>query len=200
MMHDLPRRSFLALTGAAVGSLALPAPALALSSDAAETLVTSAVVDVNAIIASGASEAQMLREFQGVFERYADTAYVAAFALGNDGRSATTNQKRNFSDAFGTYVARKYGSRFREFIGGEIIMQGARPERNYMVVDSTAVLQGESPFELEWHVSDRTGRPLFFNLIIEGVNMLLAERTEVGALLDRRGGNIDALIEDLRNA
>ena len=200
MMHDLPRRSFLALTGAAAGSLALPAPALALSSDAAETLVTSAVVDVNAIIASGASEAQMLREFQGVFERYADTAYVAAFALGNDGRSATTTQKRNFSDAFGTYVARKYGSRFREFIGGEIIVQGARPERNYMVVDSTAVLQGESPFELEWHVSDRTGRPLFFNLIIEGVNMLLAERTEVGALLDRRGGNIDALIEDLRNA
>ena len=54
------------------------------------------------------------------------------------------------------------------------------------------------PFEVDFLVSDRSGRPLVFNLIIEGVNMLLAERQEIGALLDRNSGNIDALIDDLR--
>ncbi|MEO0830506.1 MAG: ABC transporter substrate-binding protein, partial [Pseudomonadota bacterium] len=34
---------------------------------------------------------------------------------------------------------------------------------------------------------------------IEGVNMLLSERAEIGALLDRRGGDIDKLASDLRN-
>ena len=54
------------------------------------------------------------------------------------------------------------------------------------------------PFEVDFLVSDRSGQPLVFNLIIEGVNMLLAERQEIGALLDRNAGKIDALIDDLR--
>ena len=37
----------------------------------------------------------------------------------------------------------------------------------------------------------------FFNLYIEGINMLLSERAEIGAMLDARGGNLDALIRDL---
>ena len=53
------------------------------------------------------------------------------------------------------------------------------------------------PFEVDFLVSDRSGQPLVFNLIIEGVNMLLAERQEIGALLDRNSGNINALIDDL---
>lgn len=200
MTATFDRRAMLALTGAALSIPFVARPALALSSGEAQGLVSNAVVDVNQIIASGASESQMLRQFQGLFESYADTAYIAAFALGNDARSASAGQRRAFSDAFGTYVSRKYGRRFREFIGGEIQVNGTKPESSYMVVESTAILRGESPFQVDWHVSDRTGRPKFFNIIIEGVNMLLAERTEVGALLDRRGGNIDALIQDLRNA
>jgi phospholipid transport system substrate-binding protein len=34
-------------------------------------------------------------------------------------------------------------------------------------------------------------------LIIEGINMLLSERSEIGAMLDARGGDLDALIRDL---
>lgn len=49
-------------------------------------------------------------------------------------------------------------------------------------------------------MSDRTGRDLFFNMFIEGVNLLLTERTEIGAMIDRNGGNIDAMIANLRNA
>jgi phospholipid transport system substrate-binding protein len=49
-------------------------------------------------------------------------------------------------------------------------------------------------------VSDRSGQNKFFNMPIEGVNLLLTERTEIGAMLDKRRGNIDALIKDLLKA
>ena len=198
MTRTTDRRRFL-VTAAAAGTLLAARPAWAITGGQAQGLVEQAVAEVNAIIASGGSEAQMLPRFARLFDRYADTAYVAAFALGADARSASNAQRAAFVDAFGTYLSRKYGRRFREFIGGRIEVRGTRPEGNYMVVQSTAVLRGQSPFQVDWQVSDRTGRPLFFNLVIEGVNMLLAERTEVGAMLDRRGGNIDALIADLRN-
>ncbi|MCE8470313.1 ABC transporter substrate-binding protein, partial [Rhodovulum sulfidophilum] len=49
-------------------------------------------------------------------------------------------------------------------------------------------------------VSDRSGKDKFFNIFIEGVNMLASERTEIGAMLDKRRGDIGALTRDLRSA
>ena len=192
----LSRRRVLALGGA--GALAtLPMPGCALTSGQAEGLVNSAVADINAIIQSGASVNSMVRSFKGIFDRYADTSYLAAYALGNDGRSASNAQKSAFGDAFGNYLANKYGRRFNEFAGGRIEVQGSRSINNYIEVRSQAILRGQSPFQVDFHVTDRPGRPVFFNLIIEGINMLLSERAEIGAMLDARGGNLDALIRDL---
>jgi phospholipid transport system substrate-binding protein len=103
-----------------------------------------------------------------------------------------------FTKAYQGYIGRKYGRRFREFIGGKIEVTDARPVKSYFEVISVAYLQGESPFDLRWHVSNKSGRDLFFNIIIEGVNMLASERQEVGSMLDARGGDLNALIEALK--
>ena len=99
-----------------------------------------------------------------------------------------------FTAAYQGYISRKYGRRFREFIGGKIEVTDARPYKSYYEVISTATLQGQAPFDLRWWVGDKSGKNLFFNIIIEGVNMLASERTEVGAMLDKSGGSIDKLI------
>lgn len=192
MMH---RRHFIAATGAAV---CLPAfPALALTEASAERLINALVGDINGVIASGRGETAMFRDFERIFAKYSDTSYIAAYAMGVDGRRATNNQKRAFSKAFQGYIARKYGRRFREFIGGRLEVKGVRAVKNWFEVETTAFLRGESPFTVTFHVSNRSGRELFFNMFIEGVNLLLTERTEIGALIDRNGGNIDAMISDL---
>ena len=49
-------------------------------------------------------------------------------------------------------------------------------------------------------MSDRSGRDLFFDMIIEGISLRLTERTEIGSMLDRRKGDIDALIGDLKQS
>jgi phospholipid transport system substrate-binding protein len=77
---------------------------------------------------------------------------------------------------------------------------GAQPVKSYYEVISVAHLKGEAPFDLRWHVSDKSGRNLFFNIIIEGVNMLASERAEIGSMLDKRKGDIEALISDLKSA
>jgi phospholipid transport system substrate-binding protein len=61
-------------------------------------------------------------------------------------------------------------------------------------------MTGWAPFEMLWHVADVGGQPLFFNLIIEGVNMLAVERTEIQAMLSARGGDVGRLVQDLAQA
>ena len=188
------RRAFLAGTAAAA---LLPLPALAVGLDAARALVDRLVAEVNAVIASGQPEAQMLLEFEVIFDRHADVPAIARYVLGADARSASAEQLTRWTAAFRTYIARKYGGRFREFIGGRIEVIEARNVPNGVEVETTAIFVGRAPFRVDFWVSDGSGQIKFFNIIIEGINMLLAERTEVQAMLDQKGGDIDRLIAEL---
>ena len=193
----LTRRGFAAGLGAAAVLLTLPLPAWALTADQAKTLVDKTVGDINSIISSGKGEGAMLKDFEKLFSSYADVPTIARSVLGPAARSASKGQLSAYTKAFQGYISRKYGRRFREFIGGRIEVAEAKAVKSYYEVISTAYLKGESPFEVRWHVSDKSGKSLFFNIIIEGVNMLASERTEMGALLDQRGGDLDRLIADL---
>lgn len=191
------RRGFLSTVLASFSLAALPFPAFSLTESSARNLVDSLVADINKVINSGKSENAMIREFERIFKRYADVTIMARYALGADARSASASQMRSFTNAFSSYISRKYGKRFREFIGGKIEVKSTRKIKSGYEVKTTAFLRGESPFEVTFLVSDKSGKDLFFNMFIEGVNMLLTERTEIGALLDQRKGNLDQLISDL---
>lgn len=166
------RRKFLASLGA-IGASVAALPAFALNESSASALINNLVADINKVIASGKSERSMYGDFERIFQRYSDTSYIAAYAMGVDARRASSAQKRAFSDAFQGYIARKYGSRFREFIGGRLEVTGVKKVKKWYEVSCVAYLRGQSPFEVTFHVSDRSGRDLFFNMFIEGVNLLL---------------------------
>jgi len=197
MLH-MNRRVMLGYVGAGAAGLVVPSGAFAFDEASAKRLVDSLVRDINRVIDSGTRGDAMYREFKKIFQRYSDTSYISAYALGVDARRATTAQKKAFSSAFQDYIARKYGKRFEEFIGGRLEVKNVKAVKSWFEVTTMAYLQGEAPFEVNFLVSNRSGKDLFFNMYIEGVNMLLTEREEVGAMLDRRGGNIDKLIADLK--
>ncbi len=194
----LTRRRFAA--GFAMGSvaLALPMPALALSAEQAQQLIDKVVADINGVINSGKDLGGMIKDFERLFGRYADVPVIARSVLGVAAKSASSGQLSAFTGAFQSYISAKYGRRFREFIGGKIEVIDTQPVKSYFEVKTMVSLQGEQPFDVRWHVSDKSGKNLFFNIIIEGINLLASERTEIGAMLDARGGDIDGLIADMK--
>lgn len=200
MTTDLSRRTVMTGLLGTAAAVAMAGPAAALDVTTARQLIGHLVDEINKVINSGESEQQMFKDFEGIFSKYADVPIIARSALGVAARRASPQQMREFTDAFRGYLARKYGRRFREFIGGKIIVKSARKIKSFYEVDSIAKLRGEAPFDLRWHVSDRSGRNLFFNLIIDGVNMLATERSAIGAMLDQNNGNIDKLIAELKKS
>lgn len=194
------RRTVLAGALGTAATVLLTGPARALTTDEAASLVTKVVNEINTLINSGRSLGQKQSGFEKIFARYADVPIIAQSALGPEARSASSAQMKAFTQAFQGYIARKYSRRFDEFRGTEIKVHSARPIKSFYEVKSTAYVKGSSPVEVVFLVSDRSGRDKFFNIFIEGVNMLANERTEIGAMLDKRRGNIDALISDLRSA
>ena len=192
------RRFIFSTTFLAVSNVAT----LGLAADAkdAEVLVTNLVADINAVISSGSSEAVMVKQFEEIFKLYADVPTIARYALGNDARALSKSQMEKFTKIYSVYVSHKYGRRFREFIGGKIVVQKSRPIKSFFEVETLAHLKGWEPFTVSFLVSNRSGKLLFFNMFIEGINMLLSERTEIGAMLDKRRGDIQRVMEDLQNS
>lgn len=193
----ISRRTLLAISAGAAAT-SLPLPALATTKRSARKLVELVIADINKVIDSGKNEADMLADFEQIFVDYADVNTIARYALGVDARTASASQMKAFTAAFQKYMATKYGKRFREFIGGRIEIRDVREVKSFFEVTTLAHLQGSAPFEVAFLVSDRSGEEKFFNMLIEGLSMLLSERTEIGAMLDKRGGDLDRMIADLQ--
>ncbi len=172
----------------------LPLPAFALTESAASAYVQGVIDDVFGIINSGLPEAQILRRFKRVFTSYADIDIIARSVLGPPYRGLSTRERRAFSDAFGSYLSNKYGKQFREFQGAEITITRVRDAgRKGVLVSSQVRQRGQSPFALDWQVSDRSGQVKLINLIIEGLSLLTSEREEIRGQLAAHGGDVGAL-------
>ncbi|MEM6425524.1 MAG: ABC transporter substrate-binding protein, partial [Cyanobacteria bacterium P01_D01_bin.128] len=179
LSNDLSRRGLL------VGLAAIAAsPAWATTVAGARDLVSDLVNDISRIVASGQSDAAILREFETVFRTYGDVPAIARSALGPTARSLSSSELNSYTSAFQGYMSRKYGKRFREFSGGRIEVNGAQQVGRFFEVSTTAFLRGTAPFDVTFVVSDRSGTDRFVNILIEGVNMLATERVEITALLD----------------
>ena len=74
-------------------------------------------------------------------------------------------------------------------------MQSSKAVKSFYEVKSLAFLQGSQPFNVDWVVADASGK--FIDLKIEGISLVKTERAEIGAMLDKRGGNLDQLIQDI---
>lgn len=198
--NQFDRRKMLIGLTATAGLLSSAMPAFALTEAGATALVNKLIGEINGVIGSGKSESAMIKDFEKIFVRYADVSIMAKYALGNDGRSASASQVRKFTKAFQGYISRKYGKRFREFIGGTVSVRSTRKIKSGYEIKTDVKLRGQSPFEVTFLVSDRSGKELFFNMFIEGINLLLAERSEIGSMLDRSGGSIKQVTAELAKA
>jgi phospholipid transport system substrate-binding protein len=189
----IPRRGFLT----AMLSTVVVGPAYALDNATATKLVDQVVFEINQAINSRASEAKLIKAFEGIFAKYADVNIISRSALGPRARTASALELNKFSFAFRSYIARKYGRRFKEFVGSAIIVKNTTNRGKFFEVGAMVQIPGSAPFEVAFRVSDRSGKQLFFDIIIEGISLLSSERVEIGALLDARNGHIGRLTQDL---
>lgn len=177
---------------------ALPRRAAAMDRSSAKILVANVVSDLEGIVNSGASERAMYPMLLKLFGEYADVGIIARATLGVAARSATRRQLQAYSTAFEAYLVAKYTRRFRDFIGARIVIQSVNGHGDFWTVDTSATLRAQPPFSLLWQVSSKAGKPLFFNVVIDCVDMLALERSAIGSMLDSHHGDIAALTTDLR--
>ena len=176
-----------------------PEPSHALTVPEVESLIETITDEVRKAINESESEAEMFDRFESVLVSYADLTIIARSTLGVEWRRATAEQRRAFTAAFTRYLALKYGKHFRSFEDSRVEIKRSRVVKSGVLVETVVTRSGATPVTIDWQVSDKSGETRIFNLYIEGVSVLSIERREIGMLLDQTGGDIDALVADLRS-
>lgn len=192
-MTSLLRSSALALALA----FGAPAAAMALDAQAAQSLVQSTATRVIAIVGDG-SIAGEESQLGSILRENADMRQIAGFALGRYSRDMPEARREEYVDVFTQYVLRWFTDRFTGYNGEMLSVVGATDLGDRVVVNTQIARPGAAPVNVQWSVSDRSGAPKVADLVIEGASLAQTQRSEFVAMIEARGGDMNAFLSDLR--
>ena len=139
-------------------------------------------------------------EFRDLFQRGFDIPTIARFALGTYWRSATDEEKETYLSLFEDLVIVTYARRFEEYSGEELVVRGSRPEgqRDIMVM-SDIIRPDGPPVAVGWRVREQDVGLRIIDVVIEGVSQGITQRDEFRSIIQRNGGELNALFEIMRD-
>jgi phospholipid transport system substrate-binding protein len=151
-----------------------------------------------AVLGPQVPAAQRLNRFRELFRDDFDVPEIGRFVLGRYWRTASEQQQAEFLRLFQEYIVQAYSTRLGEYGGEPFRVIGSRQSGGEIVVTSEIQRQNGSRIAVDWYLVDRGGRYKISDVYVGGVSMKVTERDEFGAVIQRNGGQVQALIDLLR--
>jgi len=151
------------------------------------------------VIRADMPAAQKQAFFRQLLEQNFDLPGIARFVLGPHWRTATEPEKHEFLRLFEDYIVRVYSERFAQYRGETLRVTGSRADPKGAFVTSEIVRPGGAPpIKIDWRLTAGDGLYKISDVIIDGVSMGITERSEVAAMIQRNGGQVQGLLATMR--
>ncbi len=159
-------------------------------------LARSALLSVTSETVSATDRQQRLGAF---LDKDFDMPQIARFVLGRYWQKATETERQDFAAAYRNLMIRVYSRRFVRYSGESFRVVGQHPESATSTVVYTEMSQPASgpPLKVEWHVGNSDGYRIT-DITVAGISMALAQREDFRAFLQKNGGDLPALIQQLQ--
>ena len=197
------------LLGAAVGSFVLGlAPGTVLANPAArtaESVVRRLVEQVWQVLEEGAIDGRSHAQLLSVIERQTDLSLLARLVLGRHWRQANAAQRDEYQALFRSFVLQTFVKRVRRFAGPNLgpvddrfqIITSRDVSKRDVLVNSRVLPPSSPPLRVDWRLRRRAEEPVIIDMIVEGVSLLVTQRSEFAAVVEHAG--MDGLITELRS-
>jgi phospholipid transport system substrate-binding protein len=181
-----------------IAAVAIPAPVKAAAGDAPGFISDLGERAVN-VLTSTQSQADRETAFRKLFDEGFDVPGIARFVLGPYWRTATDAQRDEFTKLFEAYIIHAYVVRFSAYAGQQLKVTGSRPEGDNALVNSVITgVSNSPPVKVDWRVAKLSPGYKITDVIVEGVSMAVTERQEFASVIQRGGGQLEALLKALR--
>ena len=206
-MHT--RREFLIAGGAAglllMSGIVRPGAAVAneLSAGAAQFIADLGKRALDALAnAKQMSQAEVAEKFRGFLQDSFDTQTIGRFVLGRYWNVATPEQRQEYMRLFEDLIVAVYSKRFSDYSGGagfEVVSHRPEGERDAVVSSRITRPSGGPPVMVDWRVRRGNSGYKVIDVAVEGLSMSVTQRDEFTSVIERGGGNVQALLDALRS-
>ena len=199
----LDRRALIAGLALLGALLPVRAVAAARATAAAEEVVQRLVDRLWQVLAEQGVGALDEQDLIAVLEEGTDLTLLGRLVLGRYWRDANPRQRTLYLQLFRRYMVQTFVQRLRQYAGNEAGQPGptfqvvaSRPVGNSdILVQSRVLPSGGQPLRVDWRLRERPDGPVVIDLIIEGISLLVTQRSEFAAVLERTG--VDGLLIEL---
>ena len=185
--------------------VSLPILAAAVAPVAAEPTTPSEFIESLAGRAIEALKANATREdretrFHALFRDYFAVDAIAKWTLGRYWNQATEAQRDEYLKLFENLIVATYVERFKDYQGEQVrVVKAASAGEDDVLVQSEIIRpEGGEPVSVGWRVRVHEGKFKIVDVLAEGVSMSQAQRSEFASVIRRNGGDLDALLAELR--
>jgi phospholipid transport system substrate-binding protein len=164
----------------------------------ARAFVSTLGTEAIQVLGPSVSAAQRLARFRELFRNDFDVPGIGQFVLGRYWRTATPQEQQDFLGLFQEYIVRAYSTRLAEYGGEPFRVTGSRPNGAETVVSSEIIRTNGSRIAVDWYLIDRGASHKITDVYVGGVSMKVTQRDEFASVIQRNGGQVGALIAQLR--
>jgi phospholipid transport system substrate-binding protein len=200
------RREMLAIAAGllVLAPLAQPVPAAASSPSPAE-VVQGLVEDIwTTLNTNGVEENGRLDQLMALLEVRTDVGLISRLALGRYWSRLPEAQQRDYEELFRDVVIRSLARRLNGYAAdakGPIeerfqILSSAPAGKDDTLVRSKVFPREGQPLALDWRLRAGPSGPVIIDLIVEGASLLVSQRSEFAAVIER--SDLDGLLAELR--
>ncbi len=178
----------------AVGTPALAAP----SPEAARDLIQRVGDQVLAILKSDQSNDEKFRQLVELLDDSIDIDLVARLILARHWRTADEAQQAEYLKLFRAYALDNLASKLNIYNGQEFEIVDAQVAGKRDALVKTLISSPDRPpLRVDWRIRElKNGALVAIDLIVENVSLIVTQRSEFGAVVERRG--MDGLLAELR--
>jgi phospholipid transport system substrate-binding protein len=143
--------------------------------------------------------AERQARFRELFHNDFDSPGIARFVLGRYWRIASPEEQKEFLKLFEDYVVYVYTARLSDFEGEQFKINGSRSDQDTVVVSTDVITPGApQPLKVDWRLVNDDGAYKIADVIVDGVSMLVTQRSEFASVIQRHGGQVQGLIDLMR--
>ena len=124
---------------------------------------------------------------------------LARFVMGRYWQQLDQAQRDTYVALFEDYIVKTYASKLSLYSSVAFQVQGERADGSDGAIVTTEVRTPDgTPLRVQWRLRLVHGEPKIVDVLIEGVSMALTQQNEFASVIRAEGGDIRALIEQLR--
>ncbi|MBE9554850.1 MAG: ABC transporter substrate-binding protein [Proteobacteria bacterium] len=200
-MSGLSRRRAIAILGAtalAAGSVRRPALAGGTVAKFIEELGDKAILQ---LADSGISSGERESRFRTLLRDSFDVTRISRFVLGRYVRKITKEEMAEFRQLYEDIAVLTYAHLFASYAGQGFKVKrevGDPSDRYKMVMTEIQPGDGKPPVLLDWQVKVNGDSYAVVDIRVEGASMAITQREEFTSVLERNGGDIADLLDQLR--